>query len=145
MSHATARKSVTRSVAKRNGFKAPPVPHHNTIAVGMRAFFNIADKWGLSYDEASALLGQPGKSTYYNWKGGKVGEVVHGLDLGTRISYVLGIFKALQIIYQRPEMADAWVRKPNDAFGGQSALERMLAGQIVDLAEVRAYLDSIRA
>jgi len=144
MRQAVARKRAKIS-PRRNGFKAPPVPHHNTIAVGMRAFFEITEKWGLSYDESSTLLGQPGKSTYYNWRSGKVGEVVHGLDLGTRISYVLGIFKALESIYQRPEMADTWVRKPNDAFGGQSALDRMLAGQIVDLAEVRQYLDSVRA
>ena len=144
MRQAVARKRV-KATPRRNGFKAPPVPHHNTIAVGMRAFFEITKKWGLSTDEAGTLLGQPGRSTLYNWRSGKVGEVVHSLDLGARISYVLGIFKALEIIYQRPEMADAWVRKPNDAFGGQSALDRMLAGQIVDLAEVRQYLDSVRA
>ena len=145
MRHAAARKRV-KTAPKRNGFKAPPIPHHNTIAVGMRAFFEITEKkWGLSYDESSTLLGQPGKSTYYNWRSGKVGEVVHSLDLGTRISYVLGIFKALEIIYEEPELADTWVRKPNDAFGGQSALDRMLAGQIVDLAQVRQYLDSVRA
>jgi hypothetical protein len=111
----------------------------------MRAFFEITEKWGLSYEECSTLLGQPGKSTYYNWRKGNVGEVVHGLDLGTRISYVLGIFKALETIYEQPELADSWVRKPNDAFGGQSALDRMLAGQIVDLAQVREYLDSVAA
>ena len=144
MPHTVARKRAS-IVPRRNGFKAPPVPHHDTIAVGLRAFFEIAEKWSLSYEESSTLLGQPGRSTYYNWRSGKVGEVVHSLDLGTRISYVLGIFKALEIIYKQPAMADAWVRKPNEAFGGQSALERMLAGQIIDLAQVRAYLDSVRA
>ena len=144
MGQAVARKRAS-TAPKRNGFKAPPAPHHNTIAVGLRAFFAITGKWGLSYEECSTLLGQPGKSTYYNWKKGDVGEVVHGLDLGTRISYVLGIFKALETIYEQPELADSWVRKPNDAFGGQSALDRMLAGQIVDLAQVRDYLDSVAA
>ena len=144
MPSAVARRKTSAAI-KRSRFRPPPVPSRDSIAVGMRAFFEITEKWGLSYDERSTLLGQPGKSTFYNWKGGKVGEVVHGLDLATRISYVLGIFKALEIIYQHPEMADAWVRKPNDVFGGQSALDRMLAGQITDLADVREYLDSIRA
>jgi hypothetical protein len=116
----------------------------NSVAVGMRAFFAIVDKWGLSPDEAIALLGSPGRSTFYNWKRGDVSQVAHSLDLASRISYVLGIFKALEILYQRPEMSDDWVRRPNKAFGGQSAIERMSAGHMVDLAAVRDYLDSVR-
>lgn len=139
--HAIRKKASAPS--KRAGFTPPAAPDHNAIAVGVRAFFAIIQKWGLSYGEASTLLGQPGKSTYYNWKNGKVGDVVHRMDLATRISYVLGIFKALEIIYEEPELADAWVRRPNDTFGGQSALDRMLAGQIIDLARVREYLDSV--
>ena len=118
--------------------------HDNSVAVGMRAFFAIAEKWNLSPDEAMALLGHPGRSTYYNWKSGNVSGVARSFDLASRISYVLGIFKALEILYQRPELADDWVRKPNSTFGGQSALERMSAGHMVDLAAVRNYLDSVR-
>lgn len=117
---------------------------NNTLAAGMRAFFQIAEKWKLSNEEAMALLGHPSKSTFHNWKSGNVSNMAHSFDLASRISYVLGIFKALEILYQRPEMADAWVRRPNAAFGGQSALERMCAGHMVDLASVRDYLDSIR-
>jgi hypothetical protein len=117
---------------------------HNSIAVGMRAFFEIMEKWGVSNEESKRLLGQPGKSTFHNWKNGEIGTRVAGeFDLASRISYVLGIFRALQVIYERPELADSWVRKPNKAFGGQSALERMCAGQMVDLAAVREYLDSV--
>jgi hypothetical protein len=65
------------------------------------------------------------------------------MDLATRISHLIGIFKGLEIIYEEPELADTWVKRPNDAFNGQSALERMLAGQITDLAEVRHYIDSV--
>lgn len=115
---------------------------HNSMAAGMRAFFAIAEKWGLTNEEAMVLLGRPGRTTFYAWKKGEVGQI-SDLDLASRISYVLGIFKALEVLYQRPEMADEWVRKPNAAFGGQSALDRMLGGQIVDLAAVRDYLDSV--
>jgi hypothetical protein len=113
------------------------------MAVGLRAFFSITEKWGLSPEEERTLLGVPGRSTYYGWRRGDVGAIVHGLDLATRISHVLGIFKGLETIYEEPEMADAWVKRPNEAFSGQSALERMLAGQITDLAEVRHYIDSV--
>lgn len=144
MSQAVTRKAA-QAPRTKGAFRAPPAPDRTAIAVGMRAFFAIMEKWSLGYDEASTLLGQPGRSTYYGWKRGDVGNVVHGLDLATRISYVLGIFKSLEIIYEQPGLADTWVHKPNDAFGGQSALERMLGGQIVDLARVREYLDSERS
>jgi hypothetical protein len=116
----------------------------NSVAVGMRAFFAIMEKWQLQPEEAMALLGHISKSTFYNWKNGDVGQVAHSFDLASRISYLLGIFKALEILYQRPEMADQWVRRPNKAFGGQSAMDRMRAGHMVDLAAVRDYLDSVR-
>ena len=45
-----------------------------------------------------------------------------------------------------PERADAWLRQPNTAplFGGGSALQRMLGGQVADLFVVRQYLDAQR-
>ena len=67
-------------------------------------------------------------------------------DTLERISYVMGIYKALHILLPTKEMADGWVKKPNTAqgFGGRSALERMLAGRVLDLADVRRYLDAQR-
>jgi hypothetical protein len=122
--------------------KSRKAPQPDRMAAGLRAFFAIADKWGLSNEQAMTLLGRPGRTTFYAWKKGDVGHITD-VDLASRISYVLGIFKALETLYQRPEMADAWVRRPNAAFGGQSALDRMLGGQMVDLATVRDYLDSV--
>jgi len=132
-----------RRIKRISAFKAPTPPDHNTMAVGIQAFFKIMEKWGLSPEEERTLLGLPARSTYYGWKRGDVGAVVHGMDLATRISHLIGIFKGLEIIYEEPELADTWVKRPNDAFNGQSALERMLAGQITDLAEVRHYIDSV--
>jgi hypothetical protein len=110
--------------------------------VALRAFLRTAELWGLSNEEARVLLGRPARATFYNWKAGKG----RGLPFDTlrRISYLLGIWKALQILYQDPALADAWIRRPNAAFGGQSALERMLAGDVADLAAVRAHLDAAR-
>ena len=61
------------------------------------------------------------------------------------IGYVAGIWKALQIVYSDATLADSWVKRPNAFFGGQTPLERMAAGDVTDLAAVRAYLDAARA
>jgi hypothetical protein len=68
------------------------------------------------------------------------------MDTLERLSYLLGIYKALQILLPDPQAADEWVRKSNSAppFGGDSALERMLSGQVADLYVVRQYLDAQR-
>ena len=107
----------------------------------LRTFFRIASAWELTQVEARALLGNPPESTYYKWKSGKVGSVPG--DLLERISYVLGIYKALQILLPDPAAADAWVKRPNAAplFNGRSALELMLSGRVADLFLVRQYLD----
>jgi hypothetical protein len=67
-------------------------------------------------------------------------------DTLERLSYIFGIYSALQLLLPRPEAADAWIRKANTAplFGGGSALARMLSGQVADLYIVRQYLDAQR-
>jgi Antitoxin Xre-like helix-turn-helix domain/Antitoxin Xre/MbcA/ParS C-terminal toxin-binding domain len=111
-------------------------------AVALRAFFRLVELWGVSMEQARVLLGQPSRATLYNWKAGKAKSLPH--DVLRRISYLLGIYKALQILYQDPGLADRWIRQPNAAFGDQSALQRMLAGDVTDLAAVRAHLDAAR-
>jgi hypothetical protein len=110
--------------------------------VALRGFFRLAELWGLSMEQARVLLGRPSRATMYNWKAGRARTLPH--DTLRRISYLLGIYKALQILYRDPQQADAWIRRPNAAFGNQSALERMLAGDMTDLAAVRAHLDAAR-
>ena len=109
---------------------------------GMAAVFRIFELWDLNNDQATILLGRPSKATFHKWKRGEVGRLGH--DRLTRLSYLLGIYKALQLLFKQPKVADAWLKKPNQAFQGQSALERMMAGEIVDLATVRSYLDAVR-
>ena len=133
--------------------RAPlPKPHPKEIDLAtreagqalLRTFFNIAEAWRLSAREAMTLLGLRSRSTYHVWKDGKSGPLPR--DTLERISYVLGIFKALQMLLPSGEAADAWIRKPNAAplFGGGSALERLLSGNVADLYEVRRYLDAQR-
>jgi hypothetical protein len=89
------------------------------------------------------LLGSPPRSTFFKWKkeGGNLSN-----DTIERISYVLGIYKALNILFPDPAVADAWIKKPNinSTFNGASALKRMLAGHVSDLFIVRSYLDAER-
>ena len=109
----------------------------------MRTFWRLAGAWGLSTAEQMALLGV-GKTTLYQWKQGRVGTLDrHVLE---RLSYLFGIYAALQVLLPVPERANEWVRKPNAApfLGGSSALDRMLGGQVADLFVVRQYLDAQR-
>lgn len=110
----------------------------------LRAFFNIADRWGLGNEQERVLLGSPGRSTFYRWKRDLSGQLPH--DVLERISYILGIYKALHLIFGNEQQADAWISRANDAplFGGRSALDRMLGGQVADLFVVRQFLDAQR-
>lgn len=90
-------------------------------------------------------MGSPPKSTFFKWKAEGTAPRL-GRDVLDRISYLLGIYKALNILLPSPRAADKWVKKPNAAplFHGQSALDRMLGGSLMDLADVRRYLDAQR-
>ena len=110
----------------------------------LRSFWRLGEAWQLDASEQATLLGV-GRTTLYQWKKGVVNGPLdrHVLE---RLSYLFGIYAALQILLPAGERADEWVRKPNTAplFGGHSALARMLGGQVADLFVVRDYLDAQR-
>jgi len=110
----------------------------------LRTFFRIAAIWDLSVQEQMTLLGLTARSTFFKWK--KDPNTVLPKDTLERISYVLGVYKALQLLLPDEKAADRWVRRPNAAplFSGRSALDRMLSGQVADLFVVRQYLDAQR-
>jgi hypothetical protein len=91
------------------------------------------------------LLGAPGRSTFFKWKAAPETADLKR-DTLERLSYLLGIYKALQVLLPATASADAWVKKPNTAplFGGKRALDRMLGGNVADLLAVRQYLDARR-
>lgn len=112
-------------------------------AAMLRAAFNLFERWQLSDIEARRLLGEPSSSTFYRWKRGSIGAIPR--DTVWRLGDLMGIHKALRYMFTDPARGYAWVRASNLAFGGRSALDRMLAGAPSDIAAVRAYLDAERS
>lgn len=113
-------------------------------APAMRTFLNVAKAWELGVEEQRALLGWPAASTYHKYKGGNVGALPY--DMLIRISLVLGIYKALHILYPDDALADRWVKVPNGnpMFGGRPAISLILEGGIDGLTQTRRLLDARR-
>jgi uncharacterized protein (DUF2384 family) len=109
----------------------------------IKAFLNIMEKWGARDEDARALLGGISNGQYYEMK--KKPERVLSADALTRISYLVGIFKALNILYSE-KLADAWVQRPNTnrIFGGQTPLAFMIKGGLPAMQIVRRLLDARR-
>ena len=110
----------------------------------LRTFFNLAREWSLTEQEQMKLLGLNSRSIFQNWEADGVSEISR--DTLERISYLLGIYKAISILLPDRDRANAWMRTPNNAhlFGGQSALSRMTSGNLSDLILIRQYLDAQR-
>jgi antitoxin Xre/MbcA/ParS-like protein len=124
--------------------ETPPVVRFDELSehapAGMRTFFRIAGRWELTAEQQRRLLGEPPRSTFYKWRGGDYGGV--RADTLERLSHVFGVYGALHGLFLDKRQADEWVRWPNDAFAGKSALDHMLGGRVADLYEVRRYAES---
>jgi hypothetical protein len=119
-------------------------PEPLTAAEGaamFRAVINLFARWGLTDEQSAALLDMPLRS-FRRWKAGEPGRI--GRDGKARLSNLMGIHKALRIIFREPDRGYAWIKAPNAAFGGRSALAVMLGGELTDLMRVRRYLDAER-
>jgi hypothetical protein len=106
-----------------------------------RAVRTLFERWGLT-DEQAAVLLDLALRTYRRWKAD--GPPRLGRDTKARLSNLLGIHKALRILFADPARGYAWVKADNEAFGGASALQVMLGGELTDLMRVRRYLDAER-
>ncbi len=109
------------------------------------AIFAIFSQWRLTGAQQMILLGLSNEKTLYNWKS-QPAKAKLTRDLLERASYILGIYKSLQILLPDQVLADQWLATPNDnpLFNGAAPLDRLLAGQVVDLAVVRNFLDAER-
>jgi len=124
-----------------------PVPFQNspvTQAEGaamFRAAVTLFGKWGATDEQAATLTDMPVR-TYRRWKAEGPGRMSR--DGLARLSNLMGIHKALRVIFQEPQRGYDWVKASNAAFRGASALEVMLGGELTDLMRVRRYLDAER-
>ncbi len=122
------------------GAFAAPITEEEGAAM-FRAAVNLFRAWGVTDAEAALLLDLPVR-TYARWKAD--GPQRMGRDGKARLSNLMGIHKALRIIFREPQRGYDWVRKPNAHFGGKSALEVMTGGELTDLMRVRRLLDAER-
>lgn len=108
----------------------------------LRTFAGLAAAWALSEAEQASLLGLPDAFTLQKWKASPSTQLPD--ETLERISYLLGIFKAINTLLPDEGRADQWLRAPNSAplFAGSSALDRMMMGKVSDLRCVRQYLEA---
>lgn len=121
-------------------FRPDPITQDEAAAM-FRAVLNLFGKWELTDEQAATLLDMPVRS-YRRWKA--AGPARISRDGRARLSNLIGIHKALRIIFSEVARSYSWVRSANDAFGGASALDVMLGGELTDIMRVRRYLDAER-
>jgi hypothetical protein len=110
----------------------------------LKAFFNIMARWQVRDEDARVLLGGVSNGPFYEMK--RKPDRVIDTDRLTRISYLVGIFKALNVLHGEP-LADEWIRLPNSnpIFAGETPLSYMMRGGLPALQTVRRLLDARRA
>ncbi len=120
---------------------SPTVTEAEAAALA-RATVNLFRLWALSDAEACTLLGGMAPRTWARWKEGSIGRIDR--DLRARMAILMGIHKGLRYLFRDPTRGYAWIRKPNAAFGGASALSILLRGEMTDLLDLRGWLDAER-
>lgn len=135
-----------QAVLDRSRFS--PANRRRLSGPGLRAFQTIADLWNLTEDERLLVLGMPSRSAYYGWAKAarEHSDVTLPADALIRISAVLGIHKALQILFTSEREGIEWLRGPHEApvFGGQPPIALATGGTQDGLMMVRRFLDAAR-
>jgi len=106
---------------------------------GLKAVFGLFERWDLTEQDCQALLGNPDAETCRRWRNDEIDAVP--TETMWRLGDLLGIHAALRQLFEEPARGYAWIKRPNSAFGGHSALETMLRGAS-DITDVRRYLVS---
>lgn len=112
------------------------------LSGALRTVLNILDAWHISPQDRILLLGCD-QDTYNRWINTRqLGEILP--DTLERLSYILGIWKALQVLHPNSAATNTWVHRPNSApeFNGETPLSVMARGQLAGLSRVRRHLDA---
>lgn len=109
----------------------------------IKGLLRIATHWKLRDDDTRVLLGGISSGSFYALKNGA--NKTLDADQLTRVSLLIGMYKALNILYSQ-KLADAWIRLPNTnpMFGGNSPLNYVKKGGIPAFLRVRELLDARR-
>jgi hypothetical protein len=109
----------------------------------LEAVRNLAVAWKLTGDDAAALLGVSA-STWDRIRSASWKQAL-SQDQLTRVSALVGVFKALHILFA-DGMADRWPRLPNAGplFGNRDPVTAMVDGGIPVMLDVRRYVDALR-
>ena len=120
-----------------------PAERERLSPAAVAAFFNMMAKWKVADAQARQLLGGISSGSYYNLK--KDPSRTLDEDRLRRVSYLIGIFKSLNILYSE-ELADRWISLPNRnrIFQGRAPLDLLLRGGIPAFELVRRLLDARR-
>jgi len=113
------------------------------ISGAIATALNILEQWNLSREQQCAMLGIAQRS-WYQWKRNPPARV--GGDTLERVSYILGIWKALRQLFPSHHSYKRWPHLENSAppFGGEPPVERMTSGHVGDLYVIRSWLDGWR-
>jgi Protein of unknown function (DUF2384) len=139
----------TTQVYPSTRYETAPLPDLSSRAererlspAALSAFFNIMRRWGLRDSDARQLLGGISNGPYYQLKKNPSDKVLEA-DVLVRISYLVGIFKALNSLHGE-KLADQWIQLPNSnrIFGGSTPLEYMIRGGVEGMQNVRRLLDA---
>jgi len=112
---------------------------------GLKAAFNILDKWGCTAEQAQAILRLP-RATYYKYRNDPESARLDRDQL-TRISYLLNIHQALRIVFENPENVYGFMRKRNHNpyFHGRAPLDVIESGDFAALYETFRRIDTLRS
>jgi hypothetical protein len=121
-----------------------PAIRRRLSLAAVKGFLSLMEKWGLRDPDARQLLGGMSTGSFYGLKKEPKGRVLDQ-DMLTRISLLIGIFKALNILYS-PKLADAWMTLPNSnpMFQGLSPLAYIVQRGQPGMVHVRQLLDARR-
>jgi hypothetical protein len=124
---------------------APPrhIDAATYTAGALTLFFRAMESWGASVAQMQAILGLRSERTLHHWR--KSPPKALDPDHLRRIGDVIGIWKALNIVFGSPEKARHWMINPNALLHGRSPLEVMAKGDIADLDYIRAFAERERS
>lgn len=114
---------------------------HVSDKIAWKSLQNLVERFHFESEEARILMGDMPRSTYF--KGLQEHQGKLSRDQKERVSYLLGIYKALRILFVDSQQAMTWIERVNELppFNGMTPKQFMLEGSLIRLADVRRFLD----